>query len=350
MSPGAPLLLTEDEALTGEVLRLAAAAGTPVEVLPGLTAGLGPWANAEVVLVGADQAARLVGAAPPPRDQVHVLALGSAPDPLFRSALDLRASSVLELPAAEQWLVEMLTDLGDGAHRPATTVAVVGGSGGVGATVLAAALALTAGRDARVMLVDLDPWGPGLRRIVGLDEPTGVTWRDLAQSPGRLGSRALRDALPGRDGVGVLGWPDETTAVPSPALVREVLSAGSRGHDWLVIDSPRGADPAMAAMLGRCHHVVLVARAAVGAVASAARVADRLRSDGAAVGAVVRCRRGSPLAEDVARALGLELLCELPDQRRLDEHLDLGLGPVRSRRCPLALSAAALVDRLGVGR
>jgi hypothetical protein len=98
-------------------------------------------------------------------------------------------------------------------------------------------------------------------------------------------------------------------------------------------------------VVSRCDHVVLVVRAALAGVASAARTADALRAEAADASVVVRSRRGSPPADDVARAVGLPLAAELKDQRRLDEHLDLGLGPVHHRRSPLATTAARLVER-----
>ncbi len=45
----------------------------------------------------------------------------------------------------------------------------------------------------------------------------------------------------------------------------------------------------------------------------------------------------------MARALGLDLLVEVPEQRRLAEHLDLGLGPVHGRRSGLARAARSVL-------
>jgi secretion/DNA translocation related CpaE-like protein len=200
------------------------------------------------------------------------------------------------------------------------------------------------------MLADLDPWGPGLRRVVGLDGAPGVTWRDLAESSGRLGSRAFREALPVKGGAGVLGWPDEPMPPLPPSLVREVVTAARRGHDWVFLDVPRSADEATLAVVGHCDHVLLVARSALGSVAAAARTADRLRAECSSLGLVVRSRRPSPFGDDVARAVGVPLLAQVANQRRLDEHLDLGLGPVHARRSPLAAAARSLVDRWGSNR
>jgi secretion/DNA translocation related CpaE-like protein len=349
MAVSEPLLITDDDALLGDVLRLAAAAGVAVDVLRHPDPALRSWVAAPAVLVGADQAASLAALGPPRREAVHLLSLGAAEDRLFRVAVDVGAGSVLELPAADDWLVELLADVGEGGGRTAVTVAVVGGSGGVGASVLAGALALTAGRTGSAMLVDLDPLGPGLVRLVGLEQ-SGVTWADLAGSHGRLGARALREALPSREGLGVLGWPDAPIDPPSPALLREVLGAGQRGHDWVVLDVPRGTDLSSAGLLSRCDHVLVVVRSALGGIAAAARASARLRAEAADVSVVVRSGRGAPMADDVARAVGLPLVGELRDQRRLDEHLDLGLGPIHHRRAPLSVTAAALVARWAPAR
>jgi secretion/DNA translocation related CpaE-like protein len=349
MTADIPFLVTRDDALATEVLRLAAAAGAPLDVVHEPDSAVRGWATAPAVLVGADLAPSVGPLRLPRREEVHVVGIGPAADGLFRSAVDVGASSVLELPAAEGWLVELLADISDEGRGSGVVVAVTGGSGGVGATTLAAAVALVAGRRHRVALVDLDPAGPGLRRVAGFDDVTGVTWPELADSHGRIGSRSLREALPARDGVGVLGWPDDLVVAPSIGLVREVVSAASRGHDWVVLDLPRAAavssDGAAHELVSRCDHVVVVTRASLASVAATARLADRLGPGSPRLGLVVRSRRGSALAEDVARAVGVPLLAELADQRRLDEHLDLGVGPVHSRRGPLARTAAQLLRR-----
>jgi secretion/DNA translocation related CpaE-like protein len=346
--PATPLLLTADPLLESDLLRLAAAAGVGLDVRTDPDRAARAWAASPLVLVGADRATAAVAAALPRRGQVLVVAPGAADDRLYRAAVELGATSVVELPASDGWLVEVLSDVVDEVHDQGTVVAVVGGSGGVGATVLTAALALTAGRNGRALAVDLDPLGPGLRRTMGVDEATGVTWRELADSRGRLGSRALRESLPGIGDVRVLGHAEDDLSPPGAAVVREALSAGRRGHDWVVVDLPRAADPRTAPVLGGCDRVVLVARAALGTVASAGRVADRLRGETPSLGLVVRTRGGTASAREVARAVGVELMGELPEQRRLDEHLDLGLGPVHARRSPLARTARELLDRLAV--
>jgi len=337
------LLVTRDEPLLDDLLRLAAAAGTTLDVAHDTATALREWARASVVLLGVDLAQQVAEQRPPRRDHVHVVGHGPVGDPVFRAALAAGAVDVVELPVAESWVVELLTDAvdtGGTAARPhAYTLGVVSGSGGSGATTFACALALTAARGRRAMLLDLDPLGPGVDRVVGLDAPAGVRWGALASSRGRLGSRSLRAALPDKDGLAVLTWDVGSPADLDAASVREVLSAARRGNDVVVVDLPRRVDDVTGEVLSRCDRVLVVANASVAGAASAGRVAAVLGALNENLGVVVRGRASAVPADDVAATLGLPLVAEIPHQRRLAEHVDLGLGPVHGRRSALARAA-----------
>jgi secretion/DNA translocation related CpaE-like protein len=333
------LLVTTDDALLGDVLRLAAAAGATLDVAHDPVGALRDWAGAGVVLVGADQAAGLAAHGPPRHEQVYVVGHGAPADWLYRPALTLGARSVIELPRAEGWLVELLTDELDGARPSARTVGVVAGSGGAGASTFAAALALTAAARGTALLLDLDPWGPGLDHILGFDDVPGVRWDALTAASGRLGSRALRAALPARDSLAVLTWSGGTATDLEDAAVREVLSAAQRGSDTVVVDLPRALTGIAEEVAGRCDEVVLVVEATVPGVTSATRAVSRIRSRGPSVGAVVRSSGGALPGAAVAAALGVPLLADYRSRRKVPEQVDLGLGPLGSRRSPLARAA-----------
>jgi secretion/DNA translocation related CpaE-like protein len=345
------LLITRDELLLDDLLRLAAAAGTTLDVAHDTTAALRSWVSASVVLLGADQADALAVQRPPRRDHVHVVGHGPVADGLFRSALASGATDVVELPAADAWLVELLTDAADGAARPALTVGVVAGSGGAGATTFACALAVTAAGAGPTVLLDLDPLGPGVDRVVGLDAAddggAGVRWDALVGSHGRLGSRSLRQALPDKDGLAVLTWPVGPPVPLDAGSVREVVSAAQRGHEVVVVDLPRAVDDVTAEVLPRCDQVLVVVEPTVTGVASAGKVVAVLRPLNQHLALVVRRSGPTVPARDVADVLDLPLVAELASQRRLAEHVDLGLGPVHSRRSPLARAARVALHRAG---
>jgi secretion/DNA translocation related CpaE-like protein len=339
------LALTSDPLLADELGRLAAAAGVPLRTVPDWDADraadrvLAAWSTAPVVLVGADRAAELVALAPARRPGVLLVCWSPPPDGAFRDALLLGVERVLELPAAADWVAEALTDLGEAGRGDGALLGVLGGSGGAGATTLACALAQVAATSGPTLLVDLDPLGPGCERVLALDAQPGVRWDSLGRASGRLSARSLREAVPRGDGPGVLGFAAHPSPLDPPA-VREALSAARRGHDTVVVDLPRAGGGCADETLARCDLVVLVVVPSLAGVTSAAR---RLASvaDPGRVGLVVRGRGADPAR--VADLVGAPVLAVMADQRGLDEALDLGLGPVRTRRSPLARAARAVL-------
>jgi secretion/DNA translocation related CpaE-like protein len=340
----APLFVTTDEALLDELLRLAAAAGTTPEVAHDPAAALRSWLKAPLVLVGADLATDVARLSPTRRDAVFVVLTAPVPDRVFQVALAIGAESVAELPRSEGWLVERLTDVVDSGPARGLTIGVVGGSGGSGATTFACALGQVAGRTGPSVVLDTDPIGPGVDRVLGLDLVDGVRWDALGHTTGRLSARALRESLPRRDGVAALSWYAGSRPRPLQAFaVREALSAARRGHDTVVVDLPRLADPLTDEIAARCDQVLVTVVTTVAGVAAAMRTCGRSPDPGA-LGLVVR---GSEMDDEtLARAVGAPVLHRMADQRGLAESIDLGLGPVRSRRGPLGRAAATVLVAL----
>jgi secretion/DNA translocation related CpaE-like protein len=260
---------------------------------------------------------------------------------VFQTALACGAESVAELPRSEGWLIERLTDVVDTGPARGLTVGVIGGSGGAGATTFACALGQVAGRSGPAVVIDADPLGPGVDRVLGLDLVDGVRWDSLGHATGRLSARALRDSLPRRDGVAALSWyagPQPRSL--QPFAVREVLSAARRGHDLVVVDLPRSADPLVEEIASRCDQVLVTIAPSVPGVAAAVRLCGRFPDRGA-LGLVVR---GSGVEDDaLSKLTGAPVRVRMGDQRGLAEAIDLGFGPVRSRRGPLGRAAAAVL-------
>jgi secretion/DNA translocation related CpaE-like protein len=333
-----PLIATADPALCDELARLAAAAGAPVEVVTSAHDVLRVWSTAPVVLVGADLVAPVVELAPQRRPGVQVVAWAPAPAGAFRDALLLGAERVLELPSGSELVAELLTDLEEAGRAEGTVIGVLGGSGGAGATTLACALGQVAAAVGPALVVDLDPLGPGCDRVLALDGAAGVRWDSLGTASGRLSGRSLREAVPRRDGLGVLGWGPSTAGLEVGA-VREALSAARRGHATVIVDLPR-PDGLVVEVAARCALLALVVRPTVAGVASAARRVAALPDPGR-IGLVVRGPGADP--RRVAALAGAPVLTTIGDQRGLAEALDLGLGPVRSRRGPLVAACRSIL-------
>ena len=343
---GAPLLVTGDPLLLADLQRLAAAAGSVPVVAGDVEAALAQWSNSPLVLVGQDLALPLAEAAPERRNGVHLVTRVPVIGDPYREALAVGAQGVLTLPAEAGQIVALLAETDEGGGAAAVALGVVPGCGGAGASVLAAALAqVLAGRAATVLL-DVDPLGAGQDRILGMERADGIRWDALLQAAGRLSGRALREALP-RDGdLRVLAWPARPVDALPGAVAREVLAAARRGFPHVVLDAPRHLDAVTRDLLGRCDRLVVVSTATVPALAATARLMDRL-PEGPAHGLVLRLARGGVAADTAAEVLGLPLVARMPDQRGLDESVDLGSGPVRSSRGPLARAAREVADWTG---
>lgn len=344
------LTVTDDDLLLEEVQRQSAALGVSVHVERDPEPALRAWSAADIVLVGADLAPAVALLRPPRRAGVHVLSPHAADPDVLRAALTVGAEGLMEPPRADRWLGRVLADVESGTTPPATVTGVVAGAGGAGASVLAAALATHLARGAPTLLVDLDPQGAGADRILGAERREGVRWADLGRVSGRLGASELRAALPRLPegaGLGVLAWGAERTP-PDAVTVREVLDAASRGHAHVVLDLPRVGTVSEEA-LARCAHAVLVSHDRLASLAAAAPTARRLAESSVRAGVVVR-RGGGAAAERVAAALDLPLLAAMSPQRGLDEALDLGAGPLRRRRGPLARAVAEVAGHLEVAR
>jgi cellulose biosynthesis protein BcsQ len=129
--------------------------------------------------------------------------------------------------------------------------------------------------------------------------------------------------------------------------VREVLSAARRGHDLVVVDLPRGPDPLVEEITSRCDQVLVVVAPSVPGVSAAVRLCGRFPEPGR-LGLVVR---GTGVDDDaVAKLVRAPVLVRMADQRGLAETIDLGFGPVRTRRGPLGRAAAGVLAGLGAGR
>jgi len=346
--PPPPLLVTADHGLREEVLRLAAAAGVAPRVVDRPEAALSTWTAAPLVLVGLDAATTLAGLAPSRRGAVHLVGWGPVPDQAFRTAVDLGAQQVVDLPTSEGWLVELLTDVGEAQRVAGRVVGVVGGSGGAGATTLACGLGQVAAWDGTAVVLDCDPGGPGADRVLGLEDHDGIRWEALCRTTGRLSSRALRDAVPRRGdrrggSVGALTWQAGSVATLQAFAVREALSAARRGHDTVVVDLARGAGALTGELMTRCDEVLLVVVPTLAGVSSAARLRARY-ADRVTPGLVVRGSGADP--REVQRAVGAPVVAVMAEQRGVAEAIDLGLGPVRSRRGPLARTCVEILAGL----
>jgi secretion/DNA translocation related CpaE-like protein len=340
--------VTADADLLDDLLRLAAAAGVEVEVAVDAAAAKPAWRSAPCVLVGADAAAGCARAGLGGRSAVVMVARG--PDePPWGHADALRAGHVAVLPAAEAWVLDRLARDTTAGQGRGCVLATLGGRGGAGASVLAAALAVTARREGLdTLLVDADPLGGGVDLALGWERLRGLRWPDLVDARGHVNPTELFSALPGDGGLAVLSFDRSTSdGVPVDAMAA-VIDAGRRGRDLVVVDVPRHVDDASALALTAADRVYLVVPDELRACAAARRITASAVTYCPQLAVVVRCApAGAGVGPaEVADVIGLPLAGAFRSEPGLPQALERGEPPAATGRGPLAELARELLADL----
>jgi secretion/DNA translocation related CpaE-like protein len=205
-------------------------------------------------------------------------------------------------------------------------IAVLGGSGGVGASTFAAVLAAQAPGS---LLVDVDPSAGGIDVLLGLDPLPGARWSGLRVAGGRLGQDDLLAGLPGWGSCAVLA---ADVASIDPEALHEVLECAIDGSAFpaVILDLGRGDSAERAMALLHCDLVVALVRADLTGAVAAHAVLDALPE--LPSGIVVR--RGDLAAGEIARMVSAPLLGTLPTMRSPVTLLD-------PQRLPRALTRVA---------
>jgi secretion/DNA translocation related CpaE-like protein len=347
--------MVSDPDLLDVLLRTAAAAGCELVRAVDVTQARRHWPEAPLVLLDPAAARSCAEGGLSRRRGVVVTVRGAPPPSVWQQAVAVGAEHVVSLPEAESWLVAALAEAADGGRGDGAVLAVVGGRGGAGASVFAAATAVTAVRAGdQVLLVDCDPLGGGLDLVLGAEDLDGLRWPGFGLGGGRVPASALHAALPapavdGSGGLAVLSC-DRSAEGPSPTAVTSVLDSGRRAGEIVVCDLPRYPTDAAVAALGAADLTVVVVPADVRSCAAASRVAAVVGEHaGSAVGVVVRGPTpGGVAPEEVATALGLPLMAAMRPEPGLARALERGSAPGR-RRGPLATAATVVLDALHAG-
>jgi len=274
--------------------------------------------------------------APGPRAQERVVLVGldGEADQLRDQAGSWRADQVLELPAGQQWLADLLLALA----RPTRVLAVLGAVGGAGATTVALACAASAagagagaspeGSEApeppgatgaspgcSCLLVDADPRSTGLDLPLGIPDDRGARWDSIPSGGGSLVAESLGASLPRVADLVVLTG---AAVIPADPRVQAVLRAGRSSFAATVLDAGRGPVPAG---LGPRDAVALVVPATLAGVVGAHRLVADLPTDRVLL--AVRPTGWLATAE-VAAQVGVDCVVEVPPVRGLAERMDCG--------------------------
>lgn len=347
---GGALSLLSNPTLADEIDRIAAAVGLRViHADPRARLHRKTWLAATAVLLD-DTGARCCAQHPHPRrDHVSVITVAEPAPATWAAAVAVGAQRVLSLPEQEAEVIAALAEADEaarGADRGGRIVAVVGGCGGAGASVLAAALAQSA---EEALLVDLDGWGGGIDLLMSGGPAPGLRWTDLTLRGGRLTWPAVRDALPAMRGAVVLAAPRHCHEL-EPGAVEAVLDAGRRGGATVVCDVPRRITDAAEAALAAADLVVVVSRCDVRAAAATAAATPVLAAINPHIGLVVRGPApGGLRAGEIADLVAVPLLAAMRAEPRIGDQVE-GAGLRLRHRSALAAAARRVLGALAAGR
>ena len=337
------LTVVGDPDAAASIDRIAAAVGArPVSAeIPSRRA----WLGAAAIVLDEQAALRCVRAGLPRRDGVVLVSAGEAAPTAWAAAIGVGALRLCVLPAQEDELVRLLAEATESASAPGRrgpVIGVAGGRGGAGASVFAAALALSGEAS---LLVDLDPCGGGIDLLLGAEADSGLRWPDFGRQSGRLAWPSLRDALPRRAGVSVLSGARQFHEI-QPGAVVAVVEAARRAGVTVVCDIPRQLTPAGLQAVPLADLVVVVTSCDVRGIAAAGSSISVLRSLNPAAGLVVRGPSpGGLVAPEVADATGVPLLASMRPEPMLDRRLESG-GLRLRRGSPLGQAARDVLEIL----
>lgn len=340
-----PLVVTTDDVLLDAVLAAAAAAEVEPVVVSDVGALRPMWADAPIIVVGVDQAPELARQVLPRRRDIYLVGTAAEQGEVCSWSVPLGAVVAI-LPEGVSWLTTALASVTKPPAGTGLVVALVGGSGGVGTSTLAAGLAFTAARrQIPAMLVDLDPVGGGNDLLLGAERMEGWRWSRLAAAQGHLGD--LSGHLPQVEGVDILSMARDEgdTGEPSVGAVAAVLASAARSHGLVVIDLARELTPAGCEALRLADVTVLITAGGLRGVAAAQRMADRVAPLCADLRTVVRISRTSAVtAALVAANMRLPLLGTIAEDPYLRQAAERGDPPGRAARGRWAKGCRQLVD------
>ncbi|MBO0871566.1 MAG: septum site-determining protein minD, partial [Micromonosporaceae bacterium] len=225
---------------------------------------------------------------------------------------------------------------------------MLGGRGGAGASVLAAAFAVTAAREGmRTLLIDADPIGGGVDLVLGWEEVDGLRWPGLAETSGRVDPPALVEVLPRVGDLAVLSFDrDDAFLAPAEAMATS-LDAGRRGRDLVVVDLPRHLDDAAVIALSAADRAFLLVPMELRACAAAARVAAVAGQHCLSLALVVRGPSpGGLKVTEVVNSVGLPLAGQLRAEPGLARALENGMPPAGDGKGPLATLCRRLLGEI----
>ncbi len=201
-------------------------------------------------------------------------------------------------------------------------IAVVGASGGVGASLIATNLAVELGAlaDRDVTIADLDYRYGQVATLLDVDPRYSIA--DLCGTPEALEPQVIGRALIRHEsGIQILSRPNQLSDADTitAAACTGVFVGLSQLNDYVVADGPMRYDVSSKAVLAMADITFLVVQQHVPCVRNAVRIIENLRENGFNLDRTkLLCNRverssGHLSVKDVVATLGLELFATIPE-------------------------------------
>jgi len=243
------------------------------------------------------------------------------------------------------------------AQRGGRLVMVTGARGGVGASTIAANLAVHLASDGRrhVALLDLDLHRGSIALLLGSQPSAGL--RLALETPEVIDHLFLdRISAPVGDRLRIFASeePIDSPLAPRPAAVGKLLELLRERFNYVVVDVPAACTPMLQAVLGQTHQRVFVTAPDLPNVRDLLRlhaVAPAPVQTGRPLVVVNQCGRpGALSAEALKRALGFAPDIAVPHlPRQVTAAATLGV-PLLSRSRPFREAIRALAEEIVPGR
>ncbi len=331
------LVVTGDSLLAQSVQAAAAALGVQPLLVAHADQAKKYWGQANLILIGTDQASSVIGAGLEGKAGTHVI--GTNQRDLLAWSVPLAAPALL-LPDQSSFLSSLMSGPTVHIGNNCLTVAVLGGSGGVGASTLAAGLAQRAVRaDHSVALVELDEYGGGLDLLFGAEREPGWRWPDLSSATGYVGK--LSGRLPNTTGVDLVSTSRASPGLPSSDAVKAIVRSLQRTHDLVVLDAGT-ADRVLEVAMTNC--LVVVAGDIKPMLSAKARLAKAKLVD---VEVVVRRSPAWSLDPQlVEETLKAPVIGVIDEDRKLGVDAAFGSAPALGARSRFSRVCTKILDRL----
>ncbi len=237
----------------------------------------------------------------------------------FKFAMQQGATDLLELPKESAILLQRLSDLENKKSVRAKTIAVISGSGGAGASTVAAMAAWGMRRRFQTVLVDLAPDGGGIDVIFGQERNPASRWRDFVNSQGEIPSKTFQRELPQVESLALMSH-DRGEIEDSAVINKKVLFSLFQSFELAVVDLEIENLKNI-----NFQEVVLVCTNTVKGVAAAVRKNNQIKNAGFTAKLVVRELSGGDVTpEKISQALKLELVAVISTETQFQKDLDRG--------------------------